>query len=233
VSSRRIFGLAAAACAACCIGPILGVLDAVAALGLVSSLLIGAAGLVIAAAAAAAFIAVRRRRAKGGHMAAVPVAASSATSSPPKAARTPRTNSTSTRRVLDQPPARRGVDRRVLHLRRRRPQRLMAGVLQRVAESTRASGVHGGQADPVDPDHGRSRGTDGHGPHATGVHCVIAAGTNTATVPGTTTNSRLPEMSAVRAPPSLPRRILARVVLTPSPDRTTFPDHAQCETRRG
>jgi hypothetical protein len=57
VSTRQILGLAAAACLACCIGPILGVLAAIAALGLVSSLFIGAAALVVAAAAVAAFIA--------------------------------------------------------------------------------------------------------------------------------------------------------------------------------
>jgi hypothetical protein len=47
---------------ACCIGPILAVLGAIAVLGLVSTIFIGAAGLVIAAAAVAAFVIVRRRR---------------------------------------------------------------------------------------------------------------------------------------------------------------------------
>jgi hypothetical protein len=65
VSSRQIVGLAAVACAACCVGPILGVLGTIAALGLVSSLFIGAAGLIVAAAAVAALIAARRRRATG------------------------------------------------------------------------------------------------------------------------------------------------------------------------
>lgn len=51
------------ACLACCIGPILGVLGAIAALGLVSSI-IGTAGLVIAPAAVATFIILRRRRGK-------------------------------------------------------------------------------------------------------------------------------------------------------------------------
>jgi hypothetical protein len=56
-------GLAAVACAACCIGPIVGVLGGIAALGLVSTLLIGAAGVVIAAATTLAIVVNRRRRA--------------------------------------------------------------------------------------------------------------------------------------------------------------------------
>ena len=59
MSRREILGFAAAACVACCIGPILGVL---AALGLASTLLIGAAGLIIAGAAATSFVLVRRKR---------------------------------------------------------------------------------------------------------------------------------------------------------------------------
>jgi hypothetical protein len=62
VSRREVLGFAAAACVACCIGPILGVLAAIAALGLASSVLIGAVGLIVAAAAVAAFVIVRRRR---------------------------------------------------------------------------------------------------------------------------------------------------------------------------
>ena len=73
MSNRQVLGLAAVACAACCVGPILGVLGAVAALGLMSSLLIGSAGLVVAVAAAAAFIAVRRHRAKGCNLKTSPV----------------------------------------------------------------------------------------------------------------------------------------------------------------
>ena len=60
--AKSILGIAAVACVACCIGPILAVLGAIAALGVVSTILIGAAGLLIAAAAIAAFIIVRRRR---------------------------------------------------------------------------------------------------------------------------------------------------------------------------
>ena len=62
MSRREILGYAAAACVACCIGPILGVLAAIAALGLASTILIGAAGLVIAAAAITVFVLMRRKR---------------------------------------------------------------------------------------------------------------------------------------------------------------------------
>jgi hypothetical protein len=61
-ASGSILGLAAVACVACCIGPTLAVLGAIAALGLASTIFIGAAGLLIAAAATAAFAVVRRRR---------------------------------------------------------------------------------------------------------------------------------------------------------------------------
>ena len=64
MSDRQILGLAAVACVACCIGPILGVLGVIAALGLVTSLFIGAAGLLVAVAAVAGFILLRRRRAR-------------------------------------------------------------------------------------------------------------------------------------------------------------------------
>ena len=60
--TKTILGIAAVACVACCIGPILAVLGAIAALGLVSTILIGAAGLLVAGAAVAAFLVVRRRR---------------------------------------------------------------------------------------------------------------------------------------------------------------------------
>jgi hypothetical protein len=58
-SASTSLGVAAVACVACCIGSILG---AIAALGVVSTIFIGAAGLLIVAAAVAAFIIVRRRR---------------------------------------------------------------------------------------------------------------------------------------------------------------------------
>ena len=60
-----ILGFGAAACVACCIGPILAVLGAITAAGVISTLAIGAAGLAIAAAGAVAFVAVRRRRPAG------------------------------------------------------------------------------------------------------------------------------------------------------------------------
>ena len=60
--ARSIIGIAAVACIACCIGPILAVLGAVAELGLVSTILIGAAGLLAAVGVAvAAFVVLRRR----------------------------------------------------------------------------------------------------------------------------------------------------------------------------
>ncbi len=57
-----MIGLAAAACIACCIGPIVGVLGGVAAAGLVSTLWIGLVGIAIAAAALTALVVIRRRR---------------------------------------------------------------------------------------------------------------------------------------------------------------------------
>jgi hypothetical protein len=60
--AKSIRGIAAVACLACCVGPTLWVLGAVAALGLVSMIFIGIAGLFTAVAAAVvAFIVVRRR----------------------------------------------------------------------------------------------------------------------------------------------------------------------------
>ncbi len=57
-------GLGAAACVACCAGSILAFLGGISVAGLVSTWLIGGAGLLIAAAAAAAvaFVLVRHRR---------------------------------------------------------------------------------------------------------------------------------------------------------------------------
>lgn len=64
-----ILGFGAAACVACCVGPILTVLGAITAAGVISTLAIGAAGLAIAAAGAIAFVAVRRRRRAGCQLA--------------------------------------------------------------------------------------------------------------------------------------------------------------------
>jgi hypothetical protein len=60
-ATKSILGIAAVACVACCIGPILGVLGAIAALGLLSTILIGVAGLLVSAAAVAVLVIVRRR----------------------------------------------------------------------------------------------------------------------------------------------------------------------------
>ena len=57
-----ILGIGAAACVACCAGPILAFLGGVGIAGLASTVLIGAGGLIVTAAAVAAFIAMRRRR---------------------------------------------------------------------------------------------------------------------------------------------------------------------------
>ena len=59
---RHLIGLAAAACVACCIGPIVGVLGAVAAAGIVSTMWIGLFGVAIAMGAMTATVVVVRRR---------------------------------------------------------------------------------------------------------------------------------------------------------------------------
>ena len=57
-----LIGLGAAACVACCAGPILAFLGGLGIAGLASTLLIGAIGLLITVAALAAIVVVRRRR---------------------------------------------------------------------------------------------------------------------------------------------------------------------------
>lgn len=57
-----VLGLGAAACVACCVGPILAFLGGIGVLGVASTWLIGGAGLLIAAAAAVALLVVRRRQ---------------------------------------------------------------------------------------------------------------------------------------------------------------------------
>jgi hypothetical protein len=57
-----ILGLGAAACIACCAGPILAFLGSVSVAGIASTWLIGSTGLVISALAGAAFLFVRRRQ---------------------------------------------------------------------------------------------------------------------------------------------------------------------------
>lgn len=58
----RVLGIGAAACLACCAGPILAFLGGLGIAGLASTLLIGAGGLLITVVALVAFIVVRRRR---------------------------------------------------------------------------------------------------------------------------------------------------------------------------
>ena len=65
MSRREILGFAALVCVACCIGPIFGVLGAITALGVLSTVL-GVAGFAVATAAIAAFVVVHRRRTGAG-----------------------------------------------------------------------------------------------------------------------------------------------------------------------
>lgn len=60
-SGVSVLGLGAAACAACCAGPILAWLGGASLLGLASTWVIGGAGVVIAAFAGLAYLGVRRR----------------------------------------------------------------------------------------------------------------------------------------------------------------------------
>lgn len=61
-ANKSFLGIAAVACVACCIGPILAFLGAIAALGVLSTVLMGSAGALIVAAVLAAFVGLRRRR---------------------------------------------------------------------------------------------------------------------------------------------------------------------------
>jgi hypothetical protein len=65
MKTRTLIGLGALVCIPCCVGPILAVFGAVAALGGASIVLIGVTGLVIAAAAIVAAVIVVRQRARG------------------------------------------------------------------------------------------------------------------------------------------------------------------------
>jgi hypothetical protein len=60
-----VIGIGAAACIACCAGPILGFLGGLGVVGLVSTILVGAGGLALTAVAVAGWIVVRRRRTCG------------------------------------------------------------------------------------------------------------------------------------------------------------------------
>jgi mercuric ion transport protein len=57
-----ILGFGAAACVACCAGPILAFLGGLGVAGLASTVLVGGAGLVVGAAAVVAIAGLRRRR---------------------------------------------------------------------------------------------------------------------------------------------------------------------------
>ena len=57
-----ILGVGAAACVACCAGPLLAFLGGLGIAGLASTLLIGSLGLVVVAAAVVGFLVARRRR---------------------------------------------------------------------------------------------------------------------------------------------------------------------------
>lgn len=57
-----LLGLGAAACVACCAGPILAFLGGMTLAGLASMFVIGVVGLVVAAIAVVGFVVVRRRR---------------------------------------------------------------------------------------------------------------------------------------------------------------------------
>lgn len=60
-----LFGVAVAACIACCIPVAVVVLGGIGVAGLVGALFVGVAGLVVAGLAAVAIIALRRRRTPG------------------------------------------------------------------------------------------------------------------------------------------------------------------------
>jgi hypothetical protein len=62
VTNRQIIGIATLGCAACCIGPIVGVLSAIAALGVLSAAFIGIIGLALTIAAVTAIVVVGKRR---------------------------------------------------------------------------------------------------------------------------------------------------------------------------
>lgn len=56
-----VFGLGAAACVACCAGPLLAFLGGITIAGTVGTVFVGTAGLLVATVGAAAFAIVRRR----------------------------------------------------------------------------------------------------------------------------------------------------------------------------
>ncbi|HUP86904.1 MAG TPA: hypothetical protein VM143_14695 [Acidimicrobiales bacterium] len=57
-----IVGIGAAACAACCAGPVLAILGGVTIAGVAGTMFVGVASLLVAVVAAVAYVGVRRRR---------------------------------------------------------------------------------------------------------------------------------------------------------------------------
>jgi hypothetical protein len=62
MNTKKILGVGVLACVACCSGPLLALLSAIAALGALSAVLVGAGALLVAAIAVALVLALRRRR---------------------------------------------------------------------------------------------------------------------------------------------------------------------------
>lgn len=77
-----ILGIGAAACIACCAGPILAILGGLGIAGIASTLLIGVGGLVVTVVAVAGFVVVRRRRTACATRGNSPVPVSLATQAP-------------------------------------------------------------------------------------------------------------------------------------------------------
>lgn len=71
-------GICAAACAACCVGPLLAVLGGITLAGVTGTFLFGAVSVVAAGLAGGVFLALRRRR----HVACPPVSTSVALNAP-------------------------------------------------------------------------------------------------------------------------------------------------------
>ncbi len=62
MNRRELLGVAAAACAACCVGPFLVAVGVVASLGIIGALVAGVGALIVAALVILAMLALRRRR---------------------------------------------------------------------------------------------------------------------------------------------------------------------------
>jgi hypothetical protein len=90
---RSLLGVGAAACVACCLGPIVAVVGGLSIAGVAAALVVGAVALVPAVVAAAAILRWRRRRATGtcapGIDVAVPVGSPTRKVTPPGSGRPP------------------------------------------------------------------------------------------------------------------------------------------------